>query len=175
MEEKNKREILFFFQKELKQLEEHYNIGGQIIWLTGKEGIGKTTLVQYFAEKVGDYEFIDFKISTVGDDFHEKLKELISIKRLVILDNYDYRFKQNGRSFLEITKLQKRLGETKNTVIVVSRKQLFMYPMFIYMASLSPKHNFWIEMTELTLKKIYRMFNKCYAIRGGFLCVRFHC
>jgi AAA+ ATPase superfamily predicted ATPase len=78
MKEKNKREILFYFQKELKQLEEHYNVGGQIIWLTGREGIGKTTLVKYFAEKVGDYEYIDLKIATVGDDFHEKLKELIS-------------------------------------------------------------------------------------------------
>ena len=166
MEEKNKWEILFFFQKELKQLEEHYNVGGQIIWLTGREGIGKTTLVKYFAEKVGDYEYIDLKIATIGDDFHEKLKELISKRRLVILDNYDYRFEQNGYSFLEVSKLQKKLGETRSTVIVVSRKRLFMYPMFIYMASLLREHNFRIDMADINLKKIYRMFNKCYSIRG---------
>ena len=155
-------EILFFLQNELKQLEEQYNIGGKIIWLYGRAGIGKTTLVKHFAEQVGDYEYIDLETTDVGAPFHhprpdqektdpelafhEKLKELIQVRRLVILDNYDYRFEQNGRSFLEVSKLQKKLGETGSTVIVVSRERLFMYPMFIYMASLLPEHHFWIEL-----------------------------
>ena len=178
-------EILFFLQNELKQLEEQYNIGGKIIWLYGREGIGKTTLVKHFAEQVGDYEYIDLETADAGEpyhhpshdqekadagvSFHEKLKELIQVRRLVILDNYDYRFEQNGRSFLEVSKLQKKLGETGSTVIVVSRERLFMYPMFIYMASLLPEHHFWIELKDPNFKKIWREFGKSYSLRDRLL------
>ena len=163
----NNNEVLFLLQDELKQLEEQYNIGGKIIWLTGREGIGKTTLVKHFAEKVGDYEYIDLETTAVGDSFHEKLKELIQVKRLVILDNYGYRFEQNGRSFLEVSKLQKKLSETRSTVIVVSKKRLFMYPMFVYMASLLHEHNYRIDLKDLTFKKILRIYGRSYSYNGS--------
>ena len=185
MNELTENEILFFFQKELNQLEEQYNIGGKIIWLTGREGIGKTTLVKHFAEQVGDYEYIDLETTDVGEPyhhpgpdqekvdaglyFHEKLKELIQVKRLVILDDYDYRFQQNKRSFLEVSRLQKKLGETKSTVIVVSRERLFMYPMFVYMASLLHEHNFRIDLKDLDFKSIWRKFGKCYSMKDRLL------
>ena len=185
MEVTSKNEILFFFQKELNQLEEQYNIGGKIIWLTGREGIGKTAFVKHFAEQVGDYEYIDLEVADVGEPyhhpspdqekgdprmaFHEKLKELIQVKRLVILDDYDHRFQQNERSFLEVSKLQKTLGETKSTVIVVSRERLFMYPMFIYMASLLHEHNYRIELKDPNFKKILRMFMKSHSLKDRLL------
>ena len=185
MEATSKNEVLFFFQEELRQLEEQYNIGGKIIWLTGREGIGKTAFVKHFAEQVGDYEYIDLETADVGEPchypsrdqektdpelaFHEKLKELIQVKRLVILDNYDYRFQQNERSFLEVSKLQKKLGETKSTVIVVSRERLFMYPMFIYMASLLHEHNYRIDLKDPNFKKILRMFMKSHSLKDRLL------
>lgn len=185
MNELTEKEILFFFREELNQLEEQYNIGGKIIWLTGREGIGKTSLVKHFAEQVGDYEYIDLETADVGEpyhhpdrdnekadaglSFHEKLKELIQVKRLVILDNYDYRFQQNKRSFLEVSRLQKKLGETKSTVIVVSRERLFMYPMFVYMASLLHEHNYRIDLKDPNFKKIWREFMKGYSFRDRLL------
>ena len=185
METTSKNEILFFFQEEFRQLEEQYNIGGKIIWLTGREGIGKTTFVKHFAEQVGDYEYIDLETADVGEpchypnhdqekadaglSFHEKLKEMIQVKRLVILDNYDHRFQQNERSFLEVSKLQKKLGETKSTVIVVSRERLFMYPMFVFMASLLHEHNFRIDLKDPNFKKVLRMFMKSYSLKDRLL------
>lgn len=169
MEKAIKDEILFFLKDEMRLLEEQFAIGGKIIWLTGKQGIGKTTLVKAFAEKIGDYEYFDFENTDVGDDFHEKLKALIQVKQLVILDNYDYRFRQNGRRFLEVSKLQKKLGESGSTVVVVSRERLIMYPMFVYMASLLSQHNYRIDIKEPNYRKIFRNFKKDLSERDRIL------
>ena len=156
--------------KENSVLEECFEKGGKIVWLSGKRWMGKTTFVKSLAEKTGSYEYIDFEETDVGEGFHfwhkgEKvegfplrLENLAKTKKVVILDNYDIRFQKNERSFMEVSRLQNRLSEWGSTIVVISREKLLMYPMFVYMASLVPEHNVRIEINGLEFRDIRTHF-----------------
>ena len=134
-------------------LEDCFEKGGKIVWLSGKRWAGKTTLVKALAEKAGSYEYIDFEETDVGKGFRSfrkdekiegfplQLENLAKTKKVVVLDNYDTRFRKNENSFMEVSRLQKNLEDWGSTIVVTSREKLLMYPLFIYMASLDPEKN----------------------------------
>ena len=151
-------------------LEDCFEKGGKIVWLSGKRWAGKTTLVKALAEKTGSYEYIDFEETDVGKGFRSfckdekiegfplQLENIAKTKKVVVLDNYDTRFRKNERSFMEVSRLQNRLEEWGSTIVVISREKLLMYHLFVYMSSLSPERNVSLEMNGLEFRDIATHF-----------------